>query len=83
VSPDAGEKIGLQFQSHGKRIGLFFAGPATCSIDLIGNAQQFLHVMPNFVGDDIRLGKIARRLKALLQFVKETQVEINPFIFGQ
>ena len=50
-------------------------------IDLVAGSQQLLNVMPHLVSNHIRLRKIPWGMKTPLQFVEETQIEINFLIF--
>jgi hypothetical protein len=60
MAPDAGEAVGLQFEPHRQRIG---GGPVAAAllrrVHLVGNAEQVLHVMTDFVRDHVSLGKLA------------------------
>src|SRR5690606_38203286 len=47
---------------------------------LIYNTQQVLNVVAHFMCDNIGLGKISRCLKTALQFIEETQIDIQFFI---
>src|SRR5262249_8693930 len=78
--PHSGKAICLQLQPNG---GLVRASPRRSlliCVDLITDAQQILDVMSDFMSNDICLREIARRMKAIAQFLKETRVEINLFI---
>ena len=70
VSPDAGEAVGLQFQTNRKLVGglrvLLLRLP-----HLALDAQQFLDVVSDFVGQDVGFGEFSGRAEALLQFVVE------------
>src|SRR5215471_18421572 len=39
-------------------------------------------MMPDFMRDDVRAGKITGRLKSILKFLEKAHVEINLFILG-
>lgn len=45
VGADAGDAVGLQFNAHARRVRLRFAGAAEHAVDLIGHADELLHVM--------------------------------------
>src|ERR1700730_3192470 len=51
-----------------------------CRLHLALDAEQFLHMMSNFMGQDVGLGKLSGRAEALLQFVVEAQIDINLLI---
>ena len=81
VSPDAGEAVGLQFKADGKLVGglrVLLLGRAHFALD----AQQFLHVMSDFVGQDVGFGEFSGRAEALLQFVVEAQIDVNLLVLG-
>jgi len=63
VSPHPGKAVCLKFQSDGKRVSLLRIG-ALESRNLGLYAQQFLHVMPDFMGDHVSLGELAGSAKA-------------------
>ena len=67
VSPDAGKTVGLQLKPYRQRVCLGLAGALLCLMHLVRDAKQILHVMSDFVGDHVGLGKLARRMEALLQ----------------
>src|SRR5690606_8965837 len=46
-------------------------------LDLTGDTQQVLYVMPDFMGYYIRYGKISGRLKTVSQFLAKGKVDIN------
>ena len=78
IGPDAGQIIGLQFQSTDA--GSLPACPlAARSLNLVAPAEQVLHVMADLMGNHIRLRKIARRVKAVIELAEEFGVEIDPF----
>ena len=58
IAPDAGEAIGLQFEKHGELIG--GAGIALLfGADGAFDAEDFLDVVADFVGDDVGLREFA------------------------
>ena len=82
IGPDAGEEIGLKLEANGELVPLALAGAAASSVDLVGDAEDFLHVVADFVGDDVGLGEVAGCAEAVLQFAIEVEVKVNTFIFG-
>ena len=46
-------------------------------LDLIGNAEQLLHVMADLMGDDIGLRHVAWRIEPVLQLLVEIEVDID------
>ena len=77
IGPDAGEAVGLQLHAHLERVGLRLAHALARGLDLIGDAEQLLHVMADLMRDDIGLGHVARRVEAVLQLLVEVEVDID------
>ena len=77
VSPDAGVKICLQLESNRHLLAVRFAATGR---DFVRGAGQLLHVVTNFVSDDVGLGKIAWRVECLCQLVVKAQVDVDLFI---
>ena len=50
------------------------------ALHFVRDAKQRLDVVPDFMGDDVGLGEITRRIEAPLQFVIESQVDVDFFI---
>jgi hypothetical protein len=82
VGPDAGQEVGLQLEPHGKLIVFGLGHAAPHAADALGNAELVLHVMADFVGDDVGLGEVARRAKTVLQLAEKAQVEIDLLVGG-
>src|SRR6266513_6000127 len=80
TSPNAGEKIRLQFEPDREPIIFRFADATARRIHTIGNAEQFLHVMSNLVGDNVALGEIASCTQAFLELTEKTEVDVNASI---
>ena len=78
VCPHAGETVGLQF--HRDRDAI-----AGCGVLLLQrthlalNAKDILHVMTDFMGDDVRLRELSRSTIAA-QLIPEAQIEIDLLI---
>ena len=81
TSPNAGKKICLQLEPDREPIVFSFTDPPSHRLHTIGNAEQILHVMSNFVRDDVGLRKIASCTQAILEFMEKTQVDVNASIF--
>ena len=77
AGPDAGEAVRLKLESHGEGIGFALAGAALTRLDLAHNAEQVLHVMADFVGNHIGLSKIPGGFETVMEFTKESEVDIN------
>jgi hypothetical protein len=80
VRPDAGEAVGLELHAHLQQVRVTLAGALLRLLHLFRNAQLMLHVMTDFVRNDIGLGKIARCSEARLQVAVETEIEIDPLV---
>src|SRR4029077_3864132 len=55
--------------------------PTTRRLHTIGNTEQILHVMSNFVGYDVGLCEIASCTQAFLQQTVKAEVDVNTSIF--
>ena len=77
VSPDTGKTVRLQLHHDRKLVGLCLARPAAERMDLLGNPQEVLDMMPHLVGDDIGLGEIPRRAKPVFEVAVEAEVNVN------
>ena len=78
VGPHPGKAVGLQFLAYQQAaIALHLPTLLTRSLDLGRDAQQRLHVVPDFVGDHIGLGEFAGCLEALGHFPEEIQVQVH------
>ena len=75
--PDTGEEIRLELEPDGELIVFCLADAAACAVQAIGDAEQLLHMMPDFVGDDVSLREIARRPEAITQLPVKAQVDVN------
>lgn len=71
MSPDASEAIGLQLNAH-RRLVLALA----LNLNL-RRADQILHVVTNFVRDDIGLREIARRAQTITHQIIEARVDVE------
>src|SRR5690606_31973156 len=80
MSPNAGEIVGVEFLTDGELIALDLAGSLAGDGDLLGNACQVLDMVPDLVGDDIRLSEVAIRSKLAVHFIEEGKVDIHPGI---
>ena len=81
IGPNAGEEIGLELEAHGELVTFPLTGAAAGSVNLFGDAEDFLHVVANFVGDDIGLGEVAGCAETLFHFAVKAEVEVHTFIF--
>src|SRR5690348_7201791 len=80
TSPNAGEKIRLQLKPDRELIVFSFADQTAHRLYAIANAEQILHVMSNFMRDDIGLRKIASGTETVLELTEKTEVDVNASI---
>ena len=80
VRPDTRQAVGLQLEAHRQRVGAI--GPALLPADLLGDAQEVLHVVADLVGEHVGLGEVAGRPEAVLQLVVEAQVDVDLPVLG-
>src|SRR5450759_4756300 len=75
VSPDAGQAVRLQFQTHGKLVCrsrvLLLRG-----VNFLLDSNQFLYVMPELMGKNVGLRKFSGCPEALPQFVIESEINV-------
>src|SRR5262249_44817755 len=57
-----------------------FADPTACRLYAIGNTEQILHVMPNFVRYNVGLCEIASCTQAFLELTEKAEVDVNTSI---
>lgn len=74
VGPDAGVEIRLKFETHGI---LVVIRPSTHRRNLVGGAEQFLHMVSDLVGDDISLGEIPGGVELPGQFVVKSEIDVD------
>src|SRR5512132_74963 len=80
TGPNTSEKIRLQLEPDREPIVIRFAHATARRLHTIGNAEQFLHVMSNFVGDNVGLCEIASCTQAFLELTEKTEVDVNASI---
>lgn len=51
-------------------------------MDLVRDAEQFLHMVADLMGDNIGLGKVAWCLETIFQFVEKGKVDIDLLVTG-
>src|SRR6185503_8528845 len=81
VAPDAGVAVGLQLHADRQLVRLIGARLLRLT-ELALEPGDRLHVMTDFVCDDISLRKIPWRAEALPQLAEEAQIEIDAAIGG-
>src|SRR6266480_1399112 len=80
ASPNACLKIGLQLEPDRKLIVFRLTHSTARRLHTIAYTEQILHVMSNFVRDDVGLCEIASCTQALLELTEKTEVDINASI---
>src|SRR3990170_6903688 len=77
IGPDAGKTVGLELHAHLERIAFSLVHALAQGLDLIGDAQELLHVMADLMGEDVGLGEVAGGPEAVLQLLVEVEVDID------
>ena len=80
-SPNAGQKICLQLEPDRELIVFRLTHSTARRLHAIGDTEQILNVMSNFVGYDVGLCEVASRTQAFLELTEKTEVDINASIF--
>src|SRR3954463_6594687 len=81
VAPHAGIAVGLQLEAHRHRVRA--ARIRTLRLaHLSFRAHQRLHVMADLVREHVGLREVARRAETAIQFIVETEIEIDLAIAG-
>ena len=81
VGPDAGEAVGLEFKIDGEVVAfawLLLREAAHAGLD----ADEFLDVVADFVGDDVGLGEVAGVSAEAFEVVPEGEVDVDLFVLG-
>src|SRR6476660_2346861 len=79
MPPYAGVAVRLQLELHREMVGL--AGIAPLQLPhLLFNSQQFLYMVPDFVGNHICLRELSRRTKSFPQLVIESEIDVDLLI---
>ncbi len=65
MGPDAGIAVGLEFHAYRDGVGLRWRHAALGAPGLFVDAGQVLHMVADFMGDDIGLGKFTIHLETL------------------
>lgn len=77
VPPDAREAVGLKLHLDLERICFLLRHALLERLNLLGNAEHGLHMVPDFVGEDVSERKVAAPAELLLHVVIETQVKVD------
>jgi hypothetical protein len=75
--PDPCKEICMQLQTYRLLIEIGLTAPLG---ECCRNSKKILHVMGNFMRDDVCLGKISRSLQRSGEFIKEAQIYIDAAI---
>jgi len=67
TGPNASQKICLQLEPDREPIVFRFTDPSARRLHMIGNTEQILHMMSNFVGYNVSLCEIASCTQAFLE----------------
>jgi hypothetical protein len=78
--PNACQKICLELEPDRKLIVFRLTHSTARRLHTIANAEQVLHVMSNFVGDDVGLCEIPSRAETILELTKKTEIDVNASI---
>jgi hypothetical protein len=81
-APDTSEAVGLEFHPDRQLVAARGIGGLALP-DLRFDSEERLHVVADFVCEDVGLREIAGGAKARVQFVEEAQVEVHLAIAGQ
>src|SRR6185312_8171178 len=80
TGPNACQKICLQLEPDRELIVFRLTHSTARRLYTIANTEQILHVMSNFVGDDVGLCEIASCTQAFLELTEKTEVDVNASI---
>ena len=65
VGENAGQEIGLEFQPDRQPVVLLLGHLSPLAVNVIGETEQVLHMVTDFVGHHVGLGEVARGAEAL------------------
>ncbi len=78
VGPHTRQAIGLQLLAYQQAaIALHLPPLLACFLDFRRHAEQRLHMVSDFVGNDVGLGEVSGGGEALGHFLEETHVQID------
>ncbi len=84
MSPDTSQEVGLQFQTHAHAIGFgFVTASSQFLLELLNLHRQskfILHMVTNFMRNDIGHSEITRGSELVTHLLKEAHVEIDVLI---
>lgn len=82
MRPQARKAVGLQLRHHREPVVRGLGDLAALGLQLSADPQQVLDVMADLVGNDIRLGKVARGVHLVLQVAVEGKVDVDLTVAG-
>jgi len=77
VRPNTGVEIGLKFEAHRKLVEVTLTEAGPLGIDHVGRAEELLHVVADFMGDDVSLGEVTGGTELVCQLREKADVEID------
>ena len=77
MSPDAGKEIGLELEPHREAVVFRFTDAATLRLHLVADTEEILHVMSDFVRDNVSLREVSGRAEAFVERSIESKVDVN------
>src|SRR5678815_4849468 len=82
VGPDAGETVGLQLHPDRQRVGFPGVAAAANVLHALGDAEESLDVVADFVGNHVGLGEVTGSAEAIAEVAEEGRVEIELVVAG-
>ena len=77
MAPDAREAVGLKLHLDLKGVGLLLRHALLERLNLLGNAEHGLHMVPDLMGEHVSERKVAASAKLLLHVVVKAQVKVD------
>src|SRR5438270_10074188 len=77
MGPDPGQAVGLQFDLDRNCVGAAPVASRLLTVGGLQNAERILHVVADFMRDDISLGELARRMEAGLHLLEKREIEVH------
>ena len=82
MAPDSGKTVRLQFLLYRQCVDGCLRFTRAGLTYFLADAQQVLHVMADFVSDDVSLRKVTGRAELLAHVVKEREIQIDLIVAG-
>ena len=77
IAPDAREAVGLKLHLDLKGVGLLLRHALLERLNLLGNAEHGLHMVPDLMGEHVSERKVAASAELLLHVVVKAQVKVD------